>query len=226
VTLVSVLAVAVAACSSTPVKGAGTTTTAASSSTTAAPSPQDQATANAVVLHASDLPGSWKAGAIDPNNMSGDPQVSRCLGIPDSDPDETAYTGSPVFTQNSVQITSQTTVYTTAAVVQRDLAGSSSAHAATCVAQLVATEIPDVSDVRLATAALPSTAGTLQGFRLTGSFVITQSGNSQTASVDEVALAKGRIEVAIDIVVMNGGLPTGLMDAATTAIARQLAVVG
>jgi len=230
VTLVSVLAVAAAACSSTPARGTGANTTPTSASsgatTTVAPSLPDQDTANAVVLQASDLPGSWQAGSIIPNDMSGDPQVSRCLGIPDSDPYETAYTGSPVFTQNSVQITSQTTVYKTGAVVQRDLTGSSTPRLASCEAQLVATETPDVSDVRLAKTALPATAGSLQGFRVTGSFVITQSGKSESASLDEVALAQNRVEVAIEIVVVNGGLPSGLMDAATGAIARQLAAVG
>ena len=231
---VCILALATAACSSpsTPSAGKGskttstTTTASSSSSTTAVPSAQDQVIANKVVLRTSDLLGLWTVGPVDPNSTAGDAQVSRCLGIPDSDPDETAYTGSPVFTQtsgaSSIQITSQTSVYNSVTAVQGDLRGRLSPHAATCVAQLLEAELPGVSHVQLSLTPLPATAGTLQGFRLKGSFQVVQSGKLVSSSVDEVALAKDRVEVAIDIVTMNSPQPAGLMDRATAAIAPRL----
>jgi hypothetical protein len=218
------VAIGAAACTSTSTPGSGastTTSTPPASGNVGASRAQDQTTANSVVLQASDLPGSWKAGPIDPNSTAGDAQLARCLGIANSDPAETAYAGSPVFTQNTVQITSQTTVYTSASVVQEDLRGASSPQAATCVSQLLTTQLR-VTGLQLSKTTLPATAGSLPGFRLTGSFQIKKTGGSETASFDEAALAHGRTEVAIDIVAVNTAEPVGLMDSATAAIAQRL----
>ena len=218
------LALTAAACSSGPAHSAGgtTTTTAPAPSTTAAPSAADQKTANAVVLSAADLPGSWASGAVAANDDSGDVQTDSCLGIPDSDFDETAYAGSPTLTQNMIQVTSQTTVYTTDAVVAEDLRGSTSPKVQTCLSQLFRSEISGLSDFKYTRAPLPSTAGSLQGFNFTGSFVTGQGSSATEANIDQIGLTRGRVEVAIDIITQGTAIPAALVAAATGAIAKDL----
>jgi hypothetical protein len=217
------LALAATACSSGPAHKAGTpTSTAAATSTTAAPSAADQKLANAVVLSSADLPGSWASGAVATNDEAGDVQTDACLGIADSDSDETAYAGSPTLTQNMIQITSQTTVYTTAAVVAEDLRGSTSPKVQTCLRRLFTSEISGLSDFKYNRAPLPSTAGSLQGFNYTGSFVTGQGTSVTEANIDQIGLTRGRIEVAIDIITQNTTIPATLVAAATGAIARDL----
>jgi hypothetical protein len=218
------LALAATACSSGPAHNAGapTTTSAAASSTTAAPSAADQKTANSVVLSAADLPGSWASGAVTTNDESGDVQTDACLGIADSDDDETAYAGSPTLTQNMIQGTSKTDVYTPTAVVAEDLRGSTSPKVQSCLSQLFRSQIPSLSDFKYTRAPLPSAAGSLQGFNFTGSFVTGQGTSATEANIDQIGLTRGRIEVAIDIITQNTAIPAALVAAATGAIAKDL----
>jgi hypothetical protein len=179
-------------------------------------------TVRAIVLKATDLPGTWKVGSIEPNDKSGDNQMTNCLGIPNSDTSQTAYAGSPDFQQGTVVIFSQTTVYTSTAVVGQDLRGYASPNLARCFSQLFATQT-SATNVRVARTVLPSSAGALKGFRLGGSFDVTQSGRTHSQVFDEVALAKGRVELNIVVLApANAPVPSGLMTRATAAIVQRL----
>ena len=176
----------------------------------------------AIVLKVTDLPGAWKVGAIEPNSKSGDTQISRCLGIPNSDTAQTAYAGSPDFQRGTVTIFSQAYVFNSTAVVAEDLRGYTSPSATGCLAQLFATQT-SATNVHITKAALPSTARALKGFRLMGSFDVTQGGRKHSGAFDEVALEKGRVEVSVVIIGPAGATnPAGLMDRATAAIAERL----
>ena len=232
-----VVCVATGACSSssrssaaTSPKSESTTMTTLGTSTSSGSIPnsesslaQDQTMAAAIVLRATDLPGVWNAGPVAANDQTGDVQVTRCLGIPNSDADETAYAGSPQFTQGSVQIDSRTTVYNATAIVASDLRGSASPNFVRCEMQLLATASNGGAiNLHIAKTSLPATAGALHGFRFTGSFDVVQSGKRQRFRFDEVALAHDRVEVSFEIIVMNALLPPGLIDRATAAMTRRL----
>jgi hypothetical protein len=227
-TIVVLAAAGLPACSSTSHAKSAPTTTSARSSTTAAGTTSasgatDRATVRDIVLKATDLPGTWKVGPIEPNSNSGDAQMTHCLGIPNSDTSQTAYAGSPDFQQGTVTIFSQTTVYTSTAVVGQDLRGAASPNLARCFSQLFATQVSGATNIRIVRSLLPASAGALKGFRLKGSFTVTQGGRNGSAAFDEVALAKGRIELNVVILEQAGSvLPPGLMERATGAIAQRL----
>jgi len=221
-----------AACSSSSSSKSATTTqpTAAISTTTVPSTPttvhtkaQDTATAQSVVLKASDLPGAWVAGPTVPNDQTGDKQVTQCLGIGNSDLFETAYAGSPQFAQGAVQLDTSTSVYDSAAIVANDLRGATSPKFVSCESQLLASVSNGAAtNIHLTKVALPTTAGDLKGFRFTGTFGTVQNGKQETVSFDEVALEHGRVELGIDLVAVNGTLPAGLMDHVTAALAPRL----
>ena len=227
-TIVVLFAAGLAACSSASHAKSAPTTTRASPSTTASrstspPGASDSATVRAIVLKATDLPGTWTVGPIEPNSKSGDTQMTHCLGIPNSDTSQTAYAGSPDFQQGTVTIFSQTTVYTSTTVVGQDLRGSASPNLARCFSQLFATQVAGATNIQIVKSTLPVSAGALKGFRLKGSFTVTQGGRNGSAAFDEVALAKGRVELDIVIIQQAGSvLPPGLMERATSAIAQRL----
>jgi hypothetical protein len=227
--MLAALCVATAACSSS----SHTATTAPPKATTSssAPSPnttdslraRDQATASSIVLRAADLPGVWVAGPTAVNDQTGDAQVTHCLGIPNSDGDETSYAGSPQFTQSSIQIDTRTLLYNSTAVVQSDLRATASPNFVSCETRLLASATNGGATVlHLTKSVLPTTAGTVQGFRFSGSFEANQASKHETISFDEVALAHGRVEVSINISAINAPLPAGLMDRATAAMTRRL----
>src|SRR3984957_18513868 len=133
-----------AACSSSSSSKSATTTQPTTAvSTTTAPTPttvhtkaQNAATAQSVVLKASDLPGVWTAGPTVPDDESGDKQVTQCLGIGNSDLFKTAYAGSPQFAQGAVQVDTSTSVYDTAAIVTNALRAATSPNLVSCESQL------------------------------------------------------------------------------------------
>jgi hypothetical protein len=229
-TIVFLAAAGLAACSSAShAKSAPTTRPASPSTTTSrttSPSgASDSATVRAIVLKATDLPGTWEVGPIEPNSKSGDAQMTHCLGIPNSDNSQTAYAGSPDFSQGAILIFSQTTAYTSTSVVGQDLRGTASPKLARCFSQLFATQVSGATNIHIVKSTLPASASGLKGFRLKGSFTVTQGGRSGTAAFDQVALAKGRVELNVVILqraASTSVVPPGLMERATAAIAQRL----
>jgi hypothetical protein len=180
----------------------------------------DQAVVNAIALASTDLPGAWTPGSVQERDNSGDAQMSHCLGIPNSDPAQTAYAGSPRFKQGATEIFSETQAFRSDAVVQSDLGGFRQPQLARCLAQLLTSS--GATNVRISKIALPNTVGALSGFRLTGSLDPPRSSGSGPIVIDEVGLAKGRIETAVHAVTTDASLPAGALDRAIAALAQKL----
>jgi hypothetical protein len=223
--------VAVAGCSSshkaapplTVVTNAATTTTAESSSaststtrpdgpsptTTVGKSSSDQTLASLTVLLQSDLQGTWQAGPVQENDQSGDAEVSKCLGVPNSDLKETAYAGSHRFTQGNSEVFSKTTVYTSAAVVQTDFQAIQSPKLSTCLTQSV--ERDGAKDVHVTKANLPSLPKGMVGFGVT----VSGTGNGGSVVIVQIGLGKGNVEVTLQETSVGGTPPAvGLSHAA------------
>ena len=211
-------------CSSSP----GASTPTAPSSTVAPRSSvsptshaSDQALADEIVLAARDLPGTWVAGPREQRHTDGDAQLTHCLGIPNSDAEHIAFTGSPVFSLGPTQIYSTTIVATSVAIVLSDLRGQRSPRMPRCLEQTVMSF--GATHVRVSSDPLPVAAGSLLGFRLTGSQDRrSSSGRVVRIAMDQVTLGKGRLEVTILAAADDGSVPAGLMDAATAAIVSRL----
>ena len=198
----------------------GTTTTAPGSTS---PHGNDKTIINQVVLRLTDLSGDWTVGATARDDQTYDPQMARCLGVPDADTHKTSYAGSPRFQQGVVEISSQASIFDSAQVVQNDIRGAQSPKLVECQSNELEQAVPGISRVQIRTSALPATARGLSGFRVSGSAQIVESGTSTPVYLDEVGLARGRIEVSLSIVSVRLPEPAGLVDQATAVLAGRLA---
>jgi hypothetical protein len=218
------LLVMVSGCSSSGSNAKSTSqppvTSSSGSSTTGAGTNADQSLANKIVLQASDLPGTWVPGPTQPNDKSDDAQITKCLGIPNSDTSQTAYTGSPQFSQRMSEVYSQTTVYTSEGVVESDLRGADAPQLPKCIAD--SAQGSGATNVHIAKVAMPSSAGTTPGFHITGSFDVSTPQGVRHIVLDEVALTKGRVEVNLNTSEVGAPIPSGLVDHATRALAQRL----
>ena len=211
----------VTGCSSSGSTAASPSSTAPRTSNTSGAARTDKTIVASVVLKATDLPGSWNQGAAAENDTSGDAQMARCLGIPNDDESLTAYIGSPEFSKGGTQISARTYAYKSESVVEADLRGADKPQLATCLAALATGQ--GATNVHVSKTPMPSTAGSLRGFRVTGSLDTTApNGSLAHVVIDEVALAKGRIETDIDVETLERTLPAGLIDRLTAALAQRL----
>jgi hypothetical protein len=231
--------VAVAGCSSshkaapplTVVTNAATTTTTAESSsastlttrpdrpsptTTVGQSSSDQTLASLTVLLQSDLPGTWQSGPIEENDQSGDAEVSKCLGVPNSDLKETAYAGSHRFTQGNSEIFSKTSVYTSAAVVQTDFQASQSPKLSTCLTQSV--ERDGAKDVHVTKTILPSLPKGMVGFGVT----VSGTGSGGSVVIVQIGLGKGNVEVTLQETSVGGMPPAAGLSHAADVLEHRL----
>jgi hypothetical protein len=216
-----VAAVLFAACGSGSEPGRSVSSAATRSTTTVRSRVNDRAVVNALVLRPTDLPGAWLSGPMQPNNTTGDAQTTACLGIPNSDSKQTAYAGSHTFTQGAVHVFSTATAFNSRSVVASDLTVRTNPKLTTCIARNVqATDRG--TNVHVTKVALPHTAGALNGFDLIGTATIQTSSGPRPIRFEEVALAKGRIELSANIVSLGSNVPERLMDRLIAAIAPRL----
>jgi hypothetical protein len=220
--LLGALTVIAAACGSSTGDDTGSQPTNAPSS--AAPKVSDNALARSILLQAGDLSGIWHAGEVEAQDQTGDAEMAKCLGIANSDLAQTAYAASHDFDSGTTQISSSTTVFKSASVVAEDVRGVTSDKLEPCFVQQFGSETASegASNLQLTRAALPTGAGSLRGFHMTGSFDVTSSGKTVHATVEFVGLAKGRVEVELSAVGIGGTVPPGLVDEATTVLAHRL----
>jgi hypothetical protein len=198
--------------SSTPAPRASTTT----------PSATDQSIVNTVALQASDLPpGAWNVGPDQTNDQTGDAQLAACLGVPNSDPQETAFKGSPQFKLGSTITYSESHIYTSTAVVQSDLSGLSKPQLVQCLTHSLASAT-GATNVHLAKLPLPATLSGYQGFAIDGRADITDAGTPHHLVIGEIGIEKGRIESDVSVVAVDGLPPVGLLGHLASALATRL----
>jgi hypothetical protein len=200
----------------TSVSTATTKPDAPSPTTTVPGSSSDQTIASLTVLLQSDLQGDWQSGPVQENDQSGDAELSKCLGIPDSDSKETAYAGSHRFTQGNTEIYSQATVYSSAEVVRSDFQGIQSPKLTTCLTQ--SAERAGVSQVHVTKAILQSLPQGMVGFVLTVSGV----GNGTSVVIMQMGLGKGNVEVTLHQTSVGGSPPVPGLSHAADVLERRL----
>jgi hypothetical protein len=193
-----------------------------------APSPNtthrltDQQIADSITLTASDVPGAWIQGPIQPNDETGDAQTARCLGVPNTDSQQTAYAGSPTFSRIRTRVFAQAVVFRSTASVQSDIGAVKNPRLTRCLAQNLG-QHDGATHVELTKIALPPSVRTLTGFQLVGTANIVAQGVVHHMTIDEIGLAKGRIEVSIDAIAIDSLVPNGLVGRASSALAAKLA---
>jgi hypothetical protein len=187
-----------------------------------APSASDQRIVDSVVLKVSDLPnGVWKVGPDQTNDETGDTQLSACLGVPNSDLQETAYKGSPQFAQGATEAYSAAHIYSSAALVRSDVSALSKPQFTQCLTRDFETQT-GATNVRIVKLALPAALSAYQGFEIDGRANITSGGTFHHLLIGEVGLAKGRIESDVSVVTVDGIPPIGLVARLGSALAARL----
>jgi len=160
----------------------------------------------AIVVHAEDLPGDWKAS---PPSPSSDPRIdsaafAQCMGALDTLPDAAALAFSQNFSNGSSVISSGATSFKSAVDVQADAASLINPMASQCFAKVgkarMASRLPKAVTVKSLT--LNITPGANGGppsviATASGTFVLTTAGHQLTLRNEVVFLVGRRIEAQI-----------------------------
>jgi hypothetical protein len=186
----------------TTATAAPSTTAAASTTTTGVSIAADKATARALLLRLSDLPGGWRATPYrqDLVDKAINQQLAACLGRPSPETYTTVDLFSPDFSMGNAGVSSEAQLVKTADDFKADVAALRGPRFASCVKRILARFVPrvftgaSVRSIVLQPLPVASYGQFSMGYRAT----ITLGSQGQTLVIydDEVLLGKGRIELS------------------------------
>ena len=191
----------------------------AASSTTSVSPRLDRATAKAVNLSATDLPG-WKQ---TPNTSTSSDQamasrLATCAGAKDPSVVDVVDVNSPNFDQGQTEVSSDVTMVKTHADGIADLEALQSSKLDACVQQIAVPELKKELPVGATLSnlqinpihptGLPQDSFAL---RLDATVVIPQAG-SVSISSDEIGFLSGRAEIELQASQVQGGVPSQVLE--------------
>jgi hypothetical protein len=187
-------------------------------------------------IKSTDLPG-WtiepntsdsNSGSGSDSDSDGDQLTCPQLG---PDPVETSEADSPKFSLDETTVSSSTSSYASAAVVTADIARLSNPAVTGCLKQIIADGFAKQASTSKVTATdqnvtvTPAPSGSPTGLVATIEFTanVTVDAASASYEFDEIVIAHGQVEAAIEITQVGSNVPTELKNSLAADVAARVA---
>ena len=186
----------------------------------------------AITLQPADVPAGWKSTPYqpDPSDAADNAALDKCLGVPDTDSDETGEADSPDYSLANATISSSASSYKSQADITTDTETIKSPKISSCLDALFATQLKPT---------LP-TGSTLGGVSITvtphtstepanviataaGTISVTASGQSIVVYLNVAFITGPLIEAEVDFEDVGQPVPVAIQTAAITKVAARAA---
>jgi hypothetical protein len=192
----------------------------------------NQAALAAMNIKTTDLPG-WAVGpntADDGDSDTDNDSVQLACPQLGPDPVETSEADSPKFSLDETTVSSSTSTYASNAVVTADIGRLSNPAVTSCLKQIIAdgfskqASTSKVSATEQNVTVTPAPSGSPSGLVATIEFTANLSVNGASASYefDEIVIAHGRVEAAIEITQVGSSVPTDLKNSLAKDVAGRV----